>query len=1601
MTETKRRIKELKAALPRAREKIVAVALMLAMSVAMMASVSYAWYTMSFAPEASGITTQVSSNGSLEVALAGRYDADGNLLEPGTSGVDSFSAEDQTTVKANLTWGNLINLSTNYGIENLVLRPATLDLVGSSSFLSSKHYGEDGRVEGSATDFGFTKWGIKDEQLGTYDFVYKNSQYYGVRAISSLIYPDGKGELETKLSILDEMYADVVSEYNRICRGESKDYPDVNYIDTIQAIVQTYLSANVEVALGDGTAEVTDVDCTSFVDELYVMLYDFYDNAVCAYGDLLAYMATIQTGIAYTGKTLDQVDVDDVELAGLSMYMDLKVEMDEACEKMDDVYKRKHQDETITWGDLEDIIYILISVNTADITMAGKTQTVGRWMNDKTYLVSNIFDVSGSDVPVTIHDGAFWKFERLSGASMFVEFDLYVKYGLTITFTAQLYTDAATKGQPYYAIDKVNTQNKGGTVSPSNKVAADTYGMVLDLWVRTNAADSILTLDGLAKYTETKVERYIQIIVYDENGTSSTESRQVYFYNTYTTENIEGMDVEVETEHLVYPDVDTDDIDGDGDTAETIYRDTVTRTVAYLTETDTNGEETSRLLTSSDVEVKYDIEISVDGFESSNRVDGSYEGMLFEGEISTTQGSGSCYIFYSSNPEEAANTLKMLSYLRLAFVDSNNSWLADAKLDVEFAYPDNGKYIVPIVITKSNCTYTAKDGAGKDASFYGITNLEQNEATMISVIVYLEGDGVDNSMVLSGETVSGTLNIQFASTADLEAMFNTDLSTQYLSLSAKINGELLATYEYNGTAHRAELIANIEGIGTNASVKAIFRRKINATQGSTMDAITLEYNADKGWVGYPEFTMPGDYVLNGLWIDGVEYNFPTVDGISSEIKVTVSGFALQSVTMYGSAMAFTADSYTTREVGVQFSVDKALQPSTVSGRFLSDTGEYITVPMYWTGTEWKGTATFRNSGTYTLTYLVLDGEYYELDAQYQRSLIAYLGLYAEVSLVYPLPTVSDGTAAVGETGDDGSTDETETVTSKVYRNSNLTFIYEQATSVGVMVNVYSNTGEKMEGLENLYLIYADQRNPSFPEMGLNTRLIWNGEYYTGTFPVESAGFYYFAYVKVGNEEHIQKAVQSPTINAAYPDPPAYDSSDTPELTITGNNYNSSTEVTTYPEAIYQATIKYGPGYTNVVAIFENEAGDRVTATAYGTGKSTKGSDYTVYYFKFPVVQSTSTGVADSQNGTWKVVGFEFYDVYDDDNVYHAAKDEENSNPYVVGIAEDQQKTYYVVNVVTIDVNAATLGVSKDESGNDVVTGTFMQEYTYADLSGITITPAATNSVLQYADITEMTLTLTQNNDSSTHGGYSFGEGYVWGGTGYETSYFILRDPDEDGTFTVVSAKSEDENSTICLAGTYQYTLVVKTATGATYTFAGSNLLTVKSVKPTAVITTGTTTWNAFTKITYTTDWKGTPTFTGLETIQSNYDSYTATLYAKAVIDNATVITNAHGYFYEPTLCIAVSGIGSGTTATLTLPAGNGLAAKVFSYDTDEAVSHELGLVETYKSFGIGGRHYLEKYTGYGTNVQITTMAVVKNGVTFNITLDNPLTINNPSSVNQS
>ena len=131
------------------KKKLMGAVCMLLVASIMMVSSTYAWFTLSTAPEITGISTSVGANGNLEMAL---LPTTGNLGEI-TSGVgDSKDTAGQSVVDANVTWGNLVNLSdASYGASNFVLNPARLNIdnagkVATNSILMTAKYGTDGRV---------------------------------------------------------------------------------------------------------------------------------------------------------------------------------------------------------------------------------------------------------------------------------------------------------------------------------------------------------------------------------------------------------------------------------------------------------------------------------------------------------------------------------------------------------------------------------------------------------------------------------------------------------------------------------------------------------------------------------------------------------------------------------------------------------------------------------------------------------------------------------------------------------------------------------------------------------------------------------------------------------------------------------------------------------------------------------------------------------------------------------------------------------------------------------------------------------------------------------------------------------------------------------------------------------------------------------------------------------------------------------------------------------------------------------------------------------------------------------------------------------------
>lgn len=170
------------------RSKLMAAASMLMVGVIMMVSSTYAWFTLSTAPEVKNISTTVAGNGSLEIAL---MPTDGTFSGITAGAVGSTAS----VVDKNTKWGNQIILSDDtaagdyYGLNSISLNPASLNYTEATedteeTFVAEKPltiatYGFDGRIDKLSGD----NIGVKGKAADSKLF---NTGDYGVRAIGEL-----------------------------------------------------------------------------------------------------------------------------------------------------------------------------------------------------------------------------------------------------------------------------------------------------------------------------------------------------------------------------------------------------------------------------------------------------------------------------------------------------------------------------------------------------------------------------------------------------------------------------------------------------------------------------------------------------------------------------------------------------------------------------------------------------------------------------------------------------------------------------------------------------------------------------------------------------------------------------------------------------------------------------------------------------------------------------------------------------------------------------------------------------------------------------------------------------------------------------------------------------------------------------------------------------------------------------------------------------------------------------------------------------------------------------------------------------------------------
>ena len=632
------------------KTKLLAAIGMLLVSSIMMVSTTYAWFTLSTAPEVKGINTAVGANGNLEMALLPQ---DG-LLSSITTGVgDSTKAIEAK----NVTWGNLVDLSdsTVYGLDQITLFPSALNAATSdengnpltlaTAMLMTPDYGADGRPSTLNPN---TVTGYFDK--ATTSFAPNN--LYGVRAVGT-----ASGMTDRQLD-----YRNARSAANT-AKAQAANQASQSLNNNGSAL------ANIAIAYGMGagtaTFDATDVaSLRSIINDLQGAngVLDRIETAYMQY--ILAYAASAASGTEDTvwqavsgaveapGATLDSViaaigesNLPAALTTAIEQYNDSVEAVAEAHTALQtlETELQDNPDATFTWEQIRTAMTPL--ANPAAMSINGIP--AGEVKDRLGELISSVTAQQGLKVIMATGAGVYANIADQSGnytASITIE---KVEYnGLVLNnMTARMET--ATSVSPVY-LDAIGAvvegagapQGTGNTVLP----ITDMYGFIVDLAFRTNAADSNLLL-------------------------------QV-------------------------------------DAADRIY--------------DNNTNE-------------------------------------------QTMGGGSSMTFKATTLDFSNDQVKsLMSAIRIVFFDpkNNNAVIATAKLDVENATLGADGITAKLYLYTMDATGEVKNTDND------IMALTQNQATALSVLVYLDGNlvGNDDVAATAATSMTGKMNLQFASSANLVPM---------------------------------------------------------------------------------------------------------------------------------------------------------------------------------------------------------------------------------------------------------------------------------------------------------------------------------------------------------------------------------------------------------------------------------------------------------------------------------------------------------------------------------------------------------------------------------------------------------------------------------------------------------------------------------------------------------------------------------------------------------------------------------------------------------------------------------------------------------------
>lgn len=703
------------------RKKLLSALAMLLVATILMVSSTYAWFVLSTAPEVTGIQTQVGANGSLEIALVNQ-ESWNDLTKLDMGDIDESATENLGS--ANLTWGNLVNLSdTSYGLRNITLNPARLAISQNGNnadgtaitytiaenLLKVPVYTEDGRVQrldtASVVDYiydgkGFTTDGYGVRAIGTAS---QMSQFQlGMNAARSSI-ANHRAAAKTKasntLTATGAGLADIVVQY--ALNGKTEGYT-VTDLQTIQTMAKGLLDALNEVESGvravfAGYITTADSGITG----------DGYDKALAFINDTnnpLSTLLTTYPGIANVIPNMSNY-ITTLEADRTTV----KTAVTKCQTKIDD-------NRTYTWAEISEIVTPLVDVN--KMTLGDKTIDK---VKDSVKLPDGSIDFG--EAMKLVQGGVVIKAPTGSGVLADIADyagDYAASVSVEVTFQgkpvpANATVTTATTQNPVYLTAASNAlSNAHVSDATGSNSLTDFFGYAIDLAFRTNAEKANLLLQTGPKQR-----------IYDTSNNADTLGGGSYM----SFKSDAGLSATKMVRLM--------------SGIRVVFMDKNRNVLAIAALDTTLGKDLYHVFT-----------------EGEEKPTGKY-----------------AYLNASKGEYQQSDLIDATTYNGLP--DKSSVQYKDGTLSAKL-------YIVSFSMTKSSVqpedgskvNYTGGITISTDRTENGtILALKPDEATIVTALVYLDGSVVNNSMVAANATqsMSGVLNLQFSSSAELIPMQYTPL----------------------------------------------------------------------------------------------------------------------------------------------------------------------------------------------------------------------------------------------------------------------------------------------------------------------------------------------------------------------------------------------------------------------------------------------------------------------------------------------------------------------------------------------------------------------------------------------------------------------------------------------------------------------------------------------------------------------------------------------------------------------------------------------------------------------------------------------------------